>query len=328
MAVTKQTYTATATWTASQLADTFKTAFVDAGLMTDWHDSFLNTVENRVLKVVYDASKTYGTVYYWFMFTTGGVFIHTALDWTPGSDVPAGSQYFDYFATTTNSTSNHRTLTSLVSATTTTLTRYTSGVNTACSWFVVRNGTTNVTFMIPSAGFGPQAFVDQSKVAFNHLIYTLAGSSGYYSHLSFVHGGCHTRRTFLGAEALRSNTTTATFQSVLHVHKYLASGNSSNQSSNFSTSNSDSGVWLPTASANTQTALASEHTPVFTGPTVSPYLSALPSDFGMAAYYASNSMAIQDTLVVSSGSEEWEMLSVSTNSASDAGRLMFLARVV
>ena len=51
MAVTKQVYTAAATWTASGLADIFQSAFIDAGLMTAWHDSFLNTVENRVLAV-------------------------------------------------------------------------------------------------------------------------------------------------------------------------------------------------------------------------------------------------------------------------------------
>ena len=51
MAVTVEDYSATATWTASGLADIFRDAFIDAGLMTVWYDSFLNTVENRVLEV-------------------------------------------------------------------------------------------------------------------------------------------------------------------------------------------------------------------------------------------------------------------------------------
>ena len=45
MAVATEDYTATATWTAVQLADLFKDAFIDAGLMADWYDSFLNTIE-------------------------------------------------------------------------------------------------------------------------------------------------------------------------------------------------------------------------------------------------------------------------------------------
>ena len=50
MAVTKQTYTAAATWTAAQLATLFENAFINAGLMTAWYDSFLSgTVENLVL---------------------------------------------------------------------------------------------------------------------------------------------------------------------------------------------------------------------------------------------------------------------------------------
>jgi hypothetical protein len=74
MAVTKQTYTASATWTASGLASIFRSAFIDAGLMTEWHDSFLNTIENRVLEITYNGSKTYGKTYHWFQFTTSGVF--------------------------------------------------------------------------------------------------------------------------------------------------------------------------------------------------------------------------------------------------------------
>ncbi len=54
MTVTKQTYTANATWTAVQLADMFRSAFIDAGLMADWYDSFLgSTYENRILRIHY-----------------------------------------------------------------------------------------------------------------------------------------------------------------------------------------------------------------------------------------------------------------------------------
>ena len=40
MAVSKQAYTVSAPWLNFQLADQFRQAFIDAGLMTDWHDSF------------------------------------------------------------------------------------------------------------------------------------------------------------------------------------------------------------------------------------------------------------------------------------------------
>jgi hypothetical protein len=85
---------------------------------------------------------------------------------------------------------------------------------------------------------------------------------------------------------------------------------------------------LPTAFTNTNPALAADYIPVFTGPTASPYMAPLPTDFGVAAYYASNAMTAQDTLVVTAGTEEWEMLSVANNTTTDSGRLLFLARVV
>lgn len=139
MAVTKQTYTATPTWTAAQLATIYRSAFIDAGLMTDWHDSFLSgSVENRVLRVQYDASKTYGTTFYWFMFTTSGAFLHVATGWNTATDQPTGTQFLDFFATTTNATTNHWQFSGALSSTTAAdLIRYSSGNQ---HWFVSRQG--------------------------------------------------------------------------------------------------------------------------------------------------------------------------------------------
>lgn len=326
MAVTKATYTATATWTAVQLADVFKTAFIDAGLMTDWYDSFLNTVENRVLEVVYDGTKTYGTVYYWFMFTTGGVFIQTALGWNATTHVPTGSQYLDYFATTTNATTNHRSLIPLTASSTATVTRYTSAVDTDCSWFLIRSGTNSTAFMIPSPGFGPSAFVDQNKVAFNGMLGiadVVSGSSA--TGIAFLQAAPSTRRTYLGASSLRNSTTSSVFTATPYIYGYVAYSNNSNS---FSILETTPYVRLPNALTTVQSALASNHLPIYTAPTASPYMPPLPSDFGITAYYASNSMAVQDTLVVSAGVEEWEMVDVSLNSSTDAARMMFLARTV
>lgn len=325
MAVTTQAYTATATWTASTLADRFKSAFIDAGLMLDWHDSFLNTVENRVLQVVNDAGKTYGTIYYWFMFTTGGVFVATALGWDTINKVPTGTQYLDFFSTATNVTTNHSQLVALSSATSCTLTRYTSGINADVSWFLIRNGTTSQSFMLSDAGFNASAFVDQNKIAFNHILVPTTETSSSVSYLLFSQTN-HLRRTYLGATSLRGRTTLASYTGSVPVCRYAAIGNANNVATAISTT--VAAIWLPTADDNTQAALAADHTPVFTGPSVSPYMPALPADFGVASYYASNAMAVQDTLVVSGGTQEWEMLVVGNNATTDAGRILFLARTV
>ena len=83
MACTKETYTAAATWTPAQLAQLFEDAFIDAGLMTAWYDSFADSgIENRVLEITYDGTKTFGKTYYWFMFSTSGVYLHVATGWS------------------------------------------------------------------------------------------------------------------------------------------------------------------------------------------------------------------------------------------------------
>lgn len=332
MAVARQSYAASATWTASQLASQFRSGFIDAGLMTEWYDSFLSgSVENRILEIAYDNTKTYGKVYYWFMFTTSGVFVNTALSWNNVTDQPSGTQYLDYVATTTNATTNHRAILSLNSSTDVALTRFTSSVNVHCTWFVLRNGTSSQAFFVPSTGFGPSAFIDQNKTAFNGMIATSTGiGSGFTTWLGFKHIAGSTRRTYLGASALNGVTYGPYFAYANTLHRYWAIGNSSNQYPQNTPGDADNfyGTILPTAHANTNTSLAASHTPVFTQPTITPYQAPLPSDFGVTSYYASNAMSVGDRLVVASGSEEWEMLSVASNANTDAGRALFLARVV
>jgi hypothetical protein len=53
-----------------------------------------------------------------------------------------------------------------------------------------------------------------------------------------------------------------------------------------------------------------------------------PDDIGVAGYYASNSITVQDTLVVSSGVQEWEMIHVANNGAASSSKFITLVRVV
>jgi hypothetical protein len=328
MTVVPQTYTATGTWTAVQLADTFKQAFIDAGLMADWFDTFLSgTIENRVLRVINNGAKTYGTVYYWFMFTTTGAFIATTNTWNATTHVPTGTAGIDYASTTTNATTNHATLLALTSTTTCTVTRYTSGVSSSATLFLIRNGSSNATFMLSHPSYNASAYVDQDKVAFNSVVkfFTTTGTNATFLTASQIY---HLRSSYLGSMCLRGHST---YVLSFPIYQYAAPGNSNNTSSNYTALQSGNGpsVILPTAENNANTALGADHLPMFTAPTVSPYMAALPSDFGIVAYYASNAMAVQDTFVVSSGTEEWEMIVVANNATNvDAGKLMLCARIV
>lgn len=326
MTVVPQTYTATATWTAVQLADTFKQAFIDAGLMTDWFDTFLSgTVENRILRVIHDGAKTYGTVYYWFMFTTTGVFVNTTNTWNATTHVPTGTVYLDYFSTATNTTGNHATLLALVNTTTCTVTRYTSGINSGATVFLIRNGTNNRTFILSHPSFNAQSFIDLNKVTYNGLLTVVGGTTSNLAWLQ-INQLCHTRTSYLGGVPSRGSVAVQFFTNSRGIYRYAALGNVNNTFANIDDGNPY--VFLPVATTNTHSALASNHLPVFTSPTISPYMPQFPSDFGFATYYASSAMTVQDTLVVTAGTEEWEMMAIAVNSTVDAGRIFFLARTV
>jgi hypothetical protein len=111
------------------------------------------------------------------------------------------------------------------------------------------------------------------------------------------------------------------------VYRYAAQGNNATASLNYESS-AVPAVWLPVAATNTHSALAANHMPVFTSPTISPYMQQMPSDFGLAPYYVSNTISLQDTFVVSSGTEEWEIIAFTSNASTDAGRILFCARTV
>jgi hypothetical protein len=285
-----------------------------------------------VLRVINDAGKTYGTVYYWFMFTTAGGYISTALSWNATSDIPSGTQYLDYYSTATNTVANHRQFFSATSTTTATLTRYTSAINTNCTWFLGRNGTNFCRFLIPFGTYNATSFIDQNKMAFNGAIQSVGGSYGSYgAQIYCTPFAGHLRRTYLGSVFTRGTAAdTATYAGSIFPSfcLYMVTGNlTGNGAANYS--GASPGTVLPTALVNTNSSLAADYTPVVTSILASPYLPVLPSDFGMAPYYASNTFATQDTLVVTASSEEWEMITVANNGVSaDSGKMMFLARTV
>jgi hypothetical protein len=344
MAVTKQTYTITPTWTAANLADIYRSAFIDAGLMTDWHDSFLSgSVENRVLRVQYDATKTYGTTFYWFMFTTTGAFVHVATGWNTTTKVPTGTQYLDFFSTATNTTSNHWQFSGTLTVNTeTSLVRYSSGTR---HWFISQQGGTRQCFSIQPASHGVQPWLNLDR--------------GYYSGLAFVNPsvslqscaavrftrGPALRRDLTIGTALVGDTTANSYginQNTICLISYAAPGNVSNNANAnwrvmFGLDNSFnqgffmSSVILPTGFTGTNPAYSSNSSPVFHSLQITPYsTTALNSDFGITFHYATNVFGFQDKFIVTPGVEEWEVLSFANAGLGNgtAPSAAFLARVV
>jgi hypothetical protein len=341
MAVTKQTYTASATWTAAGAATLFEDAFIDAGLMTAWHDSFANgALEHRVLEIEYDGTKTYGTCYYWFIFTTTGIFVSVASGWNTGTNVPSGTAFLDYFSTATNTTANHlRVGTALSTTTDLELNRYSGG---GYSWFAFRNGSTPTAFLITPGNATLPTWIDLDKVFFHHFILASAlGLTTTSSRGAIAFNSLYAlRRSFYSQGANHGRVSNDVTNVYYPTMAYGAMGNVSASSGNNSdfvinsvpTSSQSMArpvVLVPYGFNNTNPEYATDYLPVINGYTYSFYTNTpVPADFGLSFDYSTTSFSFGDRVVVSAGVEEWEVLVFFNNTNSTAASSLLLARVV
>jgi hypothetical protein len=332
MVCTKQVYNAVATWAPSDVANLFRDAFIDAGLMTAWHDSFLSgSTENRILEVVYDGTKAYGKTYYWFMFTTNGVFLQLATGWNTSTDQPTGTQYLDFLATTTNSPANHWTLFSGVSTVTLTLTRYTSGVDADQSWFVITSSTIRRCFTIASKNSTIQPWMDLTKGFYSGFAYSIFVPNGTMGNARWGMGPCLRRELVRGPGLVGATTITNYNDSIADesLLGYAAAGHQSNSMSSNININQPY-IFLPVGFSSSNPAYTTNSSPIFHSLPYSPYIAeTLPSDIGITFHYATNNFSTGDTLIVTPGAEEWEVLDYGANSSSITGASpLFLARMV
>ena len=343
MPVTKQTYTVTSPWGNSQMAAGFRDAFIGAGLMTDWYDSFLDgAVENRILEITYDASKVYGKTYYWFKFTASQVYVHIATAWNTGTHKPSGTQYLDFYSDTTNSTQPGCNLSqgSFNSSVTTTITRWTSQVDPLFTWFLVRCGSASFNFHINRTP--PSSWIDLNKVCYTSMMLARTQVLSRYGSAWFQLLPLFLRRTYIPVGRIDTfcgyygacNNYLDAYGHTIPL-RYLFLGNSDFGGNGMGHLGEGHGaVQLPIGFSNNNPAYATDSNPVFTNLLLNPYSSALlPADFGITGYLYSVSMSVFDQFVVTPGSEIYDILAVSNHSGSFSSSdlrasPLFLARVV
>lgn len=332
MPVTKQTYTASPAWTASQAADLLQGAFVGAGLMTAWYDSFASgSVENRILEIVYQGSKTFGKCYYWFMVTTTELRIAVASGWNNVTKLPTGTQYVDYFATTTNTNANHAVVAdSLATGTQLDIVRYTSNVNGSYSWFVLRNGATPVPFFIAPAESTVVNWLDLDKFLFHHFVkpnYTFNATSGNAMAAIRFSDFYRVRRSYRDAGWMQGQTSSGYFTSTQYpLHGYRAVSSTFNGTSAQVT---DANIAVPYGFSGVNPAFLTNYTPVISGYSYSPYVQqSMPVDFGLQLSFVSTAFSFGDRVVVTAGVEEWEVIDFRNNNTTTSGSPLLLAKVV
>jgi len=329
MAVTKQVYTVSPTWTAAQLATAFESAFIDAGLMTAWHDSFLSgSVENRILAVDYGTG-TYSVTYYWFMFTTTGAFYAPCTGWSTGSDIPTGTQYLDYISTTTNATTNHLLLSPTLSASTSvTITRYSSAITSGFAWFVIRSSSNTKNFHIARAGVPLQPWIDLTKTFFHNNMSASSAVANQYSTTAFQENVA-LRRSFGFGTAYAVSTNISDFSTTPRLSFFTHQGFSTVGNSGSNNNGALAGVLLPSYISSINPAFSADSNPIFTGLNLNPYINeVIPADFGLGGITNAIAVAVGDKIIVSAGVEEWEYITAGSAAGIANNQGGFLARVV
>jgi hypothetical protein len=349
MPVTKQVYSLAAPWTNSQCANTFRSAFIDAGLMTEWFDSFTSgDAAVRVMEVTHRPGATFGKTYYVFCFLQSAQAIRYSIasGWNAATDSPVGTQYLDWWATDYTGNGHIPFFTYSVNANAE-LIRYTSAVDASHSWFLWRQGSTfRMPFTITHPNHQPATWIDCDKNCFVGLHRYSAVVNGHGVQGNFASFG-NIRRAF-GGDILNGDAIwwNGAYLS-LHTASYAVTGRYSNATgtnavqpgSHYNASWPDGqgtppsgfSVLLPCNNAAANPAYSANSNPVVTGIPYSFYVpnSNLPADFGLIPHFANNTMAPLDTFVVNAGVEEWEVLSAFNNSdVSGKASLMFGARVV
>jgi hypothetical protein len=353
MAVTKETYTAlaSASWTASDAADIFKDAFIDAGYMTDWHDSFTAAgYQFCVLKIEHDATKAYGSSFYYFAFSTSECGVSLASGW--GSNVPTGTQFLDYhrlpsavgninfsWGATNLAISTSGSAFGLSATSNLLLDRYTSGDDTKQSWFVLRQGT-NISrpFTILHKNTVLQPWLDLSKGVISGVstvdarVFNRAGVLAFRQQESI-------RRALLFGQALRGDTEITQGSSRFHAIEYNSFVYQGLGSQSNSTGNNYGGavvstyggsMTLPVGKNSANPAFTTDYVPICTDLPWSPWTpTRLADDFAVYMHYANNAIAYGNRFIVQAGTNEWEILAFANNTVvNDGASATFLARVV
>lgn len=349
MAVTVNTQTVSATWTASSLKAGFESLFIANGEMTAWYDSF--TVSGReygVLEKTYDAG-TYGKTYYVFKFTTSEIYCMICGGWNAVSHVPSGTNGVDYpynWDTSTAEDFGDFTLAQWVDKNTSTtfsstprwtfttgtnvvITSYKSGVDSTFRWYSVQNGSNRLNFAIAHTG---SPWVDYSYFFSGALYFAYNNSGSSFTYLSFCRqlSGCD--RGFPCNLAVGTDTSPTFTEFATYIVQggpsYIGTGDTTAISTNTPASTDTAFYNLPIRGKGRGT-LAS-FIPVCLGVPYNLELGTLtlPSDFGLYSDYNNNSVLPGDTLVVSAGVEEYTVISVAnpTTASTTTAYIAFVCR--
>jgi hypothetical protein len=352
MAVTKQTYTMSAGFNKTSVATALRSALIDAGLMTEWYDSFSVSTDRlfRVLQIQHDSTKTYGTSFYYFVISDTAISVALATNgWkvsgTAPINIPTGTQYLDWHLLPTDITSgvNFRATDLFTYSTTSNLAldRFTSANDTKQSWFVFRQSSTVTrsqpfSFLHKDTTLHP--WLDLAKGCISGFSRINAAVSNRVGIVNFRIEE-NLRRCLSVGPALRGDAAglgNGTYHAVnFNVYSYFGIGSQSASSSSNWLGTAigtqlASAVPLPVGRNSANPEYTTDYVPICTNLPWSYYTpTRLAEDFGIYMHYAANDVALGDRFIVQSAINEWEVLNFANNAnVTDGASSTFLARIV
>ena len=353
MAVTKQTYSMSAGFTRVDVANALRSALIDAGLMTDWYDSFSpsGSMECRVLRIQHDSTKTYGDSFYYFNITNSDIGVALATNgWkitgTAPINIPTGTQYLDWHtlpaSATPSSLSYYSThLLSYSAVSNFFLDRYTSGDDSKQSWFTFRQPSSlgrSQPFSFLHKDTSLHSWIDLNKGCISGLCFARAAVSIRAGIIRFTIEENLRRCLSFGnslrgfAELLGSSRFHA---ASLNLYSYIGVGSQTNSPDNnypgsFSGTNPGAAIPLPVGRNYVNSEYVTDYVPICTNLPWSYYTpTRLANDFGIYMHYAANDIALGDRFIVQSTINEWEVLNFANNTnVTDGASASFLARII
>jgi hypothetical protein len=111
--------------------------------------------------------------------------------------------------------------------------------------------------------------------------------------------------------------------------RYASVGNNNNDANGNYYNNYSASIETPAGLNNTNPAYATDYVPVLFGISYSPYVNTpLPADFAIYFPFTATQFSFGDNVVISAGTEEWEVLAFANNNQTTSANPLLLARIV
>lgn len=313
-------------WTASQFRDTLRLAFIDAGWMTEWHDTI--STSHGIMRMRYGTSGTYRDLFYVFYVDTSVLALSIGGGWDDANNVYTGTQYLDFHTATPPTTTSQAQHVGLSSANAYKFTIYKSTIDPDfaviyCDAFT--NGEFGRCISLVTPGMTLAPWIDLNKVHVNGLISFQTGATGTRAFIRLL-SYLRTRRSAWDGAALRLSTSIGDYYNTLSEYLYYITQSSA---SNAALGMVGNGLMVPSFYAANNPAFSADEAFIVTGYPFHPLTTdVMPSDFGLWAPYGTTQYAEGDIIQVAPGTNEWRVICSSNQSDIDRPSLVFLARIV